>query len=1478
MSHENVKLCLPEYRKFLEYFYATPFVSGFKLAEKPTIAMLEAARGLEPTYFNSFYLFCLLRTYLESNTIDADLLYELTDLIFHDERPLIIKEDLEIHSMHITTTVDSIERNIELLEIEKYILGLKRFTMDDTIMHANFITNNVILIDAMDLKDNFVFMTRFLSKNINIALHKNITFKCVSFLNNLELGSFFSDDQKEDELNDNLDLLEVLLFFMSNYFIHEKNNADELGNNENIRTENEIENTILDISSAIRKKLNSVEIEPTDFKFIKDIFDSTFYLLTVTQEMDEDIFITFKMCVFIYLLFVQKDDVMQQVRIIEQIMRCKAFLISEDLMVEIQRQIIYCLNLIDKVLLSKIHLELFLSVESVVFLNRKNKTALIQYYFENDVLTPFEKLEVIRTIYYNMKTDYDDEKYTNNQNEYPPCAASLFLEFISNFDTSSEFIEVNNLFKYFLQFEFSLESYANFLSKNNFDVPLYIFLRNFEEDFIIKFYMIFFKKIRTNSTFRSLPEDSALNSKLIINKHIINFCKYFLQEKKENFFSILNAVPYLPSKKEYFFIYYEIWKFVLQNGLEKDLLFFGYKTPALIDLASSFTKEEGIDGGVVERIYKIVKNLDNGIIFNLKNTRLYFSSSILAIIFIVEYEKIRNFNFSGVLEYLEDTSLMKIYSEELKYSFMAMHYTLKTNYLFAVSYVKALLEKFINTFETTKVIILEIIKQIVKNKKELIYNHEINELFNQCITSMNSRVLNQKETKILNNLLTFYKNVFFDNLNKNTPHMYSYLLFCVLDLNLFYEYRTPFKGIYSQAISHTFETFKLIQQFIEDHQVIDTTDPENGDLIQDYISHNDVSWLVDVAFMKSNDTKIVRTSLDILKIRLAKSYNHSDLSSLLKIYNLLEIMEEDAEGFLKESIFKKIDLGGTPSVILELATQTTGFFKFYFSNYYFLLTGDKKYAKESNFPGKETFFNIFSIDDLITLHNSFKKKTTLDILKKTNLYSFRDYFYKTDEFSMCDIISILKNCKRKDLVSIALNHMKSRDIKFYIPQLVQCLKREEIFTEVFLALHGLCKDKSTCHFLLWNLRGNLYDDCSIFKRCINDIENTYGHVKGTEENIEVSSNDVSHGYNFLDEITFFDALTNISNAMSPYLRETKGEKSKRINCCLKRIEVPNGIYLPTDPSYQILKVVDNSGKALQSHAKIPFLASFYCIKQDLLPQIKLDSIDFVSPTQEYKKHGIEIKHLIFKAGDDCRQDMLAIQLISLFKDIFIKANLNIFLFPYQVIAVGLDTGLIEVIPDAITRDQMGRERINNLVDYFEYMYGFVESKKYKEAVKNFVSSLAGYSLVTYFLNIKDRHNGNIMIDKYGHIIHIDFGYMFEISPGNMNIELSVKLTNEIYELLKLSDSFDSYIDLVVKGFYALRRNSKDIVFLVDSCKDSGLPCFKKNAVENLMGRFKLSMNDDEARSFMISTIVGSIGKIRTWVYDKYQEFTNNIAF
>lgn len=105
----------------------------------------------------------------------------------------------------------------------------------------------------------------------------------------------------------------------------------------------------------------------------------------------------------------------------------------------------------------------------------------------------------------------------------------------------------------------------------------------------------------------------------------------------------------------------------------------------------------------------------------------------------------------------------------------------------------------------------------------------------------------------------------------------------------------------------------------------------------------------------------------------------------------------------------------------------------------------------------------------------------------------------------------------------------------------------------------------------------------------------------------------------------------------------------------------------------VIDIDYNSGTPMQSAAKAPYLARFRVHRCGIteLEQIAME-VSNNSPTQ-IKQPNISLgaeswQAAIFKVGDDVRQDMLALQVITIFQNIFQQNGLDVFLFPYRVVA------------------------------------------------------------------------------------------------------------------------------------------------------------------------------------------------------------------
>ena len=226
--------------------------------------------------------------------------------------------------------------------------------------------------------------------------------------------------------------------------------------------------------------------------------------------------------------------------------------------------------------------------------------------------------------------------------------------------------------------------------------------------------------------------------------------------------------------------------------------------------------------------------------------------------------------------------------------------------------------------------------------------------------------------------------------------------------------------------------------------------------------------------------------------------------------------------------------------------------------------------------------------------------------------------------------------------------------------------------------------------------------------------------------------------------------------------------------------------------------------------------------------------------------GWRLVPVIVKANDDLRQEQFTSQLLREFARIFKARNVPAWLRPYDILATEARGGLIHAIPDTISIDSLKRAipAFTTLDAWFvdHFRRGPRGDERLHAARTNFVLSMAGYSIACYILNIKDRHNGNILLTRRGHIVHIDYGFLLTSSPGgetaklagifarvvvfppvfrlragNMNFESApFKLTSEFVQVMCGTGSqyFALYRSLLLSAFLAIRQHKEEVCIVL----------------------------------------------------------------
>ncbi|KAG8062307.1 hypothetical protein GUJ93_ZPchr0003g16800 [Zizania palustris] len=436
-------------------------------------------------------------------------------------------------------------------------------------------------------------------------------------------------------------------------------------------------------------------------------------------------------------------------------------------------------------------------------------------------------------------------------------------------------------------------------------------------------------------------------------------------------------------------------------------------------------------------------------------------------------------------------------------------------------------------------------------------------------------------------------------------------------------------------------------------------------------------------------------------------------------------------------------------------------------------------------------------------------------------------------------------------------------VTFFMPQLVQSLRYDEGKLVEGYLLGAAQRSNIFAHILIWHLQGECVPDESGKDTVVPKTTAFHSLLPAVREKIIDGFTPEARDM-FEREFDFFDKVTSISGVLFPLPKE---ERRAGIRRELEKITVPgDDLYLPTATNKYVRGIQLDSGIPLQSAAKVPIMITFNVVDRD------------------GDQNDVKPQACIFKVGDDCRQDVLALQVIALLRDIFQAVGLNLYLFPYGVLPTGPERGIIEVVPNTRSRNQMGETTDGGLLEIFQQDYGPVGSPSFEAAREMFMISSAGYAVASLLLQPKDRHNGNLLFDSHGRLVHIDFGFILEISPGgNMGFESAhFKLSHEMTQLLDpsgtmKSDTWNQFLRLCVKGYLAGRRHMNGIITTVQLMVDSGLPCFSRGEpIGNLRKRFHPEMNEREAANFMVRTCADAYNKWTTAGYDLIQYLQQGI--
>lgn len=452
-----------------------------------------------------------------------------------------------------------------------------------------------------------------------------------------------------------------------------------------------------------------------------------------------------------------------------------------------------------------------------------------------------------------------------------------------------------------------------------------------------------------------------------------------------------------------------------------------------------------------------------------------------------------------------------------------------------------------------------------------------------------------------------------------------------------------------------------------------------------------------------------------------------------------------------------------------------------------------------------------------------------------------------------------------------LHRADDDELLLYLLQLVQALKFEHIPTD---SNHDATQDSSLAQFLISRAVNNFILGNYLYWYVMVECDDTSDDTSD-DQSPEVQKMFQKIAYDFMTEVMkqpdghetrktllrqaeWIAILSRISTEIKQS-NETIPRRTDRVKHFLadpknELVSIDPPLPLPLDPSVKIVGVAPQE--------TVVFKSSLHPIK-----------VAFKTTTGSTYP-------VIFKTGDDLRQDQLVIQIITLMDQLLQKENLDLKLTPYKILATSTSAGLSQFIPSMPLQAIVTKYKNKGPVALTYLKQNNPDDKAplgiRKEAMDVFVRSCAGYCVITYILGVGDRHLDNLLLAPDGHFFHADFGFILGRDPKPF--APAMKISNEMLDAMggTNSEQYMQFRQYCFLAYSALRKSSNLILNLFSLMVDANIPDIRlepDKAVVKVKERLQLELNEENALRHLARVIDDNLYAFSGVMIDRFHAMT-----